>query len=168
MLGLAAGDLGAEIPALGRADEIGQMARAVATFKEAALDRRRLEREAVDQRETNEAARRSHEDERAARAREQEQVVAIIARGHEQLSRGNLTHRIGEDFPPAYQKLKDDFNAAIAQLQRTLTVISAPTQEFAPTPAKSRKPRTIFPVAPSSRRPISRRPLRRSARSPRR
>ncbi|MGO4871909.1 MAG: methyl-accepting chemotaxis protein [Roseiarcus sp.] len=130
MLGLAAGDLGAEIPALGRADEIGQMARAVATFKEAALDRRRLEREAVDQRETNEAARRSHEDERAARAREQEQVVAIIARGHEQLSRGNLTHRIGEDFPPAYQKLKDDFNAAIAQLQRTLTVISATTQEI--------------------------------------
>ena len=48
MLGLAAGDLEAEIPALGRADEIGQMARAVATFKEAALDRGRLEREALD------------------------------------------------------------------------------------------------------------------------
>ncbi len=125
MLGLAAGDLGAEISALGRADEIGQMAQAVATFKEAALDRQRLERETLDQRETSEAERRSNEAERAARAEEQEQVVAIIARGHEQLSQGNLTHRIAEDFPPAYQKLKDDFNAAIAQLQRTLTVITA-------------------------------------------
>ena len=113
MLVLAAGDLEAEIPALGRADEIGQMAKAVGTFKEAALDRVRLEREALDQRETNEAERHGNEAERAARAREQEQVVAIIARGHEQLSRGNLTHRIAEDFPPAYQKLKDDFNAAI-------------------------------------------------------
>jgi methyl-accepting chemotaxis protein len=130
MLGLAAGDLAIEVPALGRLDEIGQMAKAVATFKEAALDRRRLEREAHDQRETTEAARQSHEAERAARAKEQEQVVAIIARGHEQLSRGNLTHRIAEDFPPAYQKLKDDFNAAIAQLQRALTVISTTTQQI--------------------------------------
>ena len=128
MLGLAAGDLEAEIPALGRADEIGQMARAVATFREAALDRGRLEREARDQRRTSEAERQSNEAERTARAREQEQVVAIIARGHEQLSRGNLTHRIAEDFPPAYQKLKDDFNAAIAQLQRTLAVISQTTR----------------------------------------
>ncbi|MGP8284366.1 MAG: HAMP domain-containing protein, partial [Desulfomonilaceae bacterium] len=128
MLGLAAGNLGVEIPALGRVDEIGQMANAVATFKEAALDRQRLEREALGQRETTEAARQSNEAERAARAREQEQVVAIIARGHEQLSRGNLTHRIAEDFPPAYQKLKDDFNAAIAQLQRTLRVISSTTE----------------------------------------
>ncbi len=127
MLGLAAGDLEAEIPARGRGDEIGQMAKAVATFREAALDRQRLEREARDQRETSEAERQSNETERAARAREQEQVVAIIARGHEQLSQGNLTYRIVEDFPPAYQKLKDDFNAAIAQLQRTLAVISATT-----------------------------------------
>jgi methyl-accepting chemotaxis protein len=130
MLGLAAGDLETEIPALGRGDEIGQMARAVATFKEAALDRLRLEREATDQHETSEAERQSNEAERAARAREQEQVVAVIARGHEQLSRGNLTHRIVEDFPPAYQKVKDDFNAAIAQLQRTLAVISTTTVEI--------------------------------------
>ena len=128
MLGLAAGDLDAEIPALGRVDEIGEMARAVATFKDAALDRRRLEREALDQRQTSETERRSNEAERAARAHEQERIVAIIARGHEQLSRGNLTHRIAEDFPPAYQKLKDDFNAAIAQLQRALTVISTTTR----------------------------------------
>ena len=128
MLGLAAGRLEAEIPALGRADEIGQMAQAVATFKEAALDRQRLERETRAQRETSESERQSHEAERAAHAREQEQVVAVIGRGHERLSRGDLTHRIGEAFPPAYQKVKDDFNAAMAQLQRTLSVISTTSE----------------------------------------
>ena len=127
MLALAAGDLEAAIPALGRADEIGQMAKAVAIFKQAGLDRERLEREALDQRATSESERQSNEVERSTRAREQERVVAIIARGHEQLSQGNLKHRIAEEFPPAYRKLKDDFNAAIGQLQRTLSVISATT-----------------------------------------
>ena len=128
MLGLAGGDLEADIPALGRADEIGQMARAVAVFKEAGLDRLRLEQETLDQRQISEETQRSNEAERAERAREQEQVVSVIARGHEELSKGNLTHRIIETFPPAYEKLKDDFNEAIAQLERTLAVISQTTQ----------------------------------------
>ena len=124
MLGLAGGDLDADIPALSRSDEIGQMARAVAVFKDAGLDRVRLEREALDQRQTSEATQQRNEAERAERAREQELVVAVIARGHEELSRGNLTHRIADSFPPAYEKLKEDFNAAIAQLERTLAVIA--------------------------------------------
>ncbi len=128
MLGLAEGDLSAEIPSLGRADEIGQMARAVQTFKDAALDRDRLEQETRAQREAAEAERRSNEAERGAREGEQQRVVAVIARGHEQLANGNLTFRIEEAFPPAYQKMKDDFNAAIAQMQETMSIISATTQ----------------------------------------
>ena len=128
MLGLADGDLGTEIPALGRSDEIGQMAKTVQIFKEAALDRERLEREARDQRGTTEAERRHNEAERATRAREQERVVAIITAGHEQLAQGNLTFRIEETFAADYQKLKDDFNAAIARMQQTMTVILETTQ----------------------------------------
>ena len=127
MLGLAAGDVAINVPALGRADEIGQMAKAVQTFKDAALDRARLEREAAAQREASEAERRGAEAERASRENEQQRVVAIIARGHEQLAKGNLTFRIEEAFPSAYQKMKDDFNAAIAQMQQTMSVISATT-----------------------------------------
>jgi methyl-accepting chemotaxis protein len=128
MLGLASGDHAIEVPALGRADEIGQMAKAVEGFKEAALDRERLEREAAAQREASEAERRGAEAERAAREKDQQRVVAVIAHGHEQLAKGNLTFRIDEAFPPAYQKMKDDFNAAIAQMQQTMSVISATTQ----------------------------------------
>ena len=48
------------------------------------------------------AERQRSEAERARLANEQEQVVAVIAAGHEQLSRGNLRFRIQEAFPPAY------------------------------------------------------------------
>jgi methyl-accepting chemotaxis protein len=44
---LAAGKLAAEVPALDRRDEIGEMARAVAVFQENAIARERLEDEAV-------------------------------------------------------------------------------------------------------------------------
>jgi methyl-accepting chemotaxis protein len=128
MLGLAEGDLSGDIPSLGRADEIGQMARAVETFKDAALDRDRLEQETRTQREATEAERRSNEAERRAREEEQQRVVTIIARGNEQLANGNLTFRLDEAFPPAYQKMKDDFNAAIAQMQETMSIISTTTQ----------------------------------------
>ena len=56
--------------------------------------------------------------------------MAALARGCERLSAGNLTFRIAEEFPPAYQKLKDDFNAAIAQMQRAVGVISTTTQDI--------------------------------------
>ena len=127
MLRLAGGDLAAEVPALARADEIGEMARAVASFKQAGLDRGRLEREAAAHREASEEERRIAEAERTERAREQEKVVAAVAHGCERLSAGALAFRIVEDFPPAYQKLKDDFNAAIGQMQQAVGVISGAT-----------------------------------------
>ena len=105
MLGVAAGDLDVELPALGRADEIGQMAKAVATFKEAALDRRRLEREAHDQR----AIERSASDKATkpnarrgpkSRNRSSPSSPAATSNCREEI----LTYRIAEDFPPAYQK----------------------------------------------------------------
>jgi methyl-accepting chemotaxis protein len=130
MLRLAGGDLAVEAPALHRVDEIGQMARAVGVFKQAALDRQRLERDAAAQRETAESERRDAEAERAARAREQERVVAALARGCERLSEGNLTFWLVDEFPPAYQKLKDDFNAAIGQMQRAVAVISTTTEDI--------------------------------------
>ncbi|HYE51921.1 MAG TPA: methyl-accepting chemotaxis protein [Azospirillaceae bacterium] len=55
---LAGGDLAVDIPALDRGDEIGRMAGAVATFKDQALAKRRLEEEQSRSKEQAEAARR--------------------------------------------------------------------------------------------------------------
>ena len=46
---LAAGDNTVEVPAVGRRDEVGSMAGAVQTFKDAAIEKLRLEKEAADQ-----------------------------------------------------------------------------------------------------------------------
>jgi len=125
MLRLAGGDLLVEIPARERRDEVGEMARAVAVFRDAAMEKTRLEAEAAELRGQGDADRLRGERERQAAAREQDEVVAALATGLERLSGGDLTWRLSADFAPAYRKLKDDFNAAMEQLQQTLSVIMA-------------------------------------------
>ena len=65
---LAAGDHAVEVPAVGRKDEVGQMADAVQTFKDAAIEKVRLEAEAAEQRRATEDERKAAEAERAATA----------------------------------------------------------------------------------------------------
>jgi methyl-accepting chemotaxis protein len=121
---LADGDNTVAVPAVGRKDEIGGMAAAVLTFKEAALEKIRLEGVSADQRADAERAREAGEVERQGNAREQAQVVAGIGKGLEALAGGDLTFRLTETFPPAYRKLQADFNAAMDQLADTMTVIN--------------------------------------------
>jgi methyl-accepting chemotaxis protein len=121
---LAAGDNTIEIPAVGRKDEIGAMAGAVQTFKDAAIEKVRLEAEAVEQRRQAEVDRASAEAERAEGARRQAEVVTQVATGLEKLSSGVLTFRLEHAFAAEYEKLRSDFNAAMEQLQQTMKVVA--------------------------------------------
>ncbi|MFA5599531.1 MAG: methyl-accepting chemotaxis protein [Phenylobacterium sp.] len=114
---LAGGDHGVEIPAAHRRDEIGLMAQAVLTFKEAAIEKLRLEDEAGRQRTAAEAERAGRLEAEAAAAREQALVVTALADGLERMAEGDLTFRITQEFPGEYGKLKADFNGAMGQLQ---------------------------------------------------
>jgi methyl-accepting chemotaxis protein len=124
MKDLAAGDNAVEIPAVDRRDEVGQMAAAVQTFKDAAIDKLRLEAEAADQRRQAEAVREAAEAERAETARRQAAVVERLAVGLERLSNGLLAFRLEEAFAPEYEKLRADFNAAMLQLQSSMKVVA--------------------------------------------
>ena len=124
---LATGDTSVVIPAVGQTDEIGQMAGAVQVFKDAGLEKHRLEikagetqRQAADERVRNEA-------DRAAITRQQEHVVESIGQGLENLSNGALTFRIGQAFAADYDKLRVDFNGAMEKLQDTMVVVAANT-----------------------------------------
>ena len=117
---LSKGELHLTVPHAGRKDEIGRMADAVQTFKDAGLAKQRLEAEAVEERRKTEELRESAEAARARTAEEQAQVVAALAGGLEQLSSGNLTFRLRQAFDPAYEKLRADFNQAIAKMQETM------------------------------------------------
>ena len=121
---LAAGDNSVEVPAVGRGDEIGEIARAVLVFKDAAIEKNRLEAETGEARAAAEGERARNEEQKAREAAEDHAVVSALANGLSALASGDLTYRIAEPFAAKAQKLKDDFNATAAQLQDTMATIA--------------------------------------------
>ncbi|OGN51906.1 MAG: chemotaxis protein [Caulobacterales bacterium RIFOXYB1_FULL_67_16] len=111
-----------------RKDEIGDIARAVVDIQ--ALILARAEAEAAEA-----ARRRAKEDEdrvagdqsREAAAREQAIVVNGLTRGLDALAQADLTVRIVDPFPPAYEQLRSNFNAAVEGLQDAIATIAANT-----------------------------------------
>jgi methyl-accepting chemotaxis protein len=95
---LADGDHAVEIPALGRKDEVGQMARAVQTFKDAEIERLRLEAEAAEQRRLAEAALETAEAGRIEAARRQSEEIEGLADSLERLA-GMLACRLEQALP---------------------------------------------------------------------
>jgi methyl-accepting chemotaxis protein len=124
---LAGGDNTVNVPDADRTDEIGSMAAAVQTFKDAAIEKLRLEGMTAEQAKAAEDERRRTEAAKAEAARQQALVVSSIAEGLERLSSGELVYRLNEAFPSDYEKLRHDFNAAMEKLQQTMTVIGGAT-----------------------------------------
>jgi methyl-accepting chemotaxis protein len=124
---LAAGDYSKPVPFEGRKDEIGEMAKAVTTFREAALERianrkqQEADREHQIEAERDEMARRSMAD------GERAEVIARLSAALERLAKGDLTCRITQAFPPEYENLRTEFNDSIAVLADTLREISETT-----------------------------------------
>ncbi|MCQ8784363.1 cache domain-containing protein, partial [Mangrovibrevibacter kandeliae] len=91
---LSGGDVAAEIPGIGRRDEIGEIASALETFKEAAVERNRLEAEANDLRARQQAERERQMAAEQAKAEELKGFVHDIEAGFERLAEGDLTVRM--------------------------------------------------------------------------
>ncbi len=96
----------------------------------AEIDALAAERERV--REASEESQRRADAERsagaAAVAREQAQVVEAIGTGLDRLSRGDLVFRLQDPFASSYEQLRADYNAAMAELQDTIRVVSGNTE----------------------------------------
>jgi methyl-accepting chemotaxis protein len=121
---LAQGHNDIDVHGTKRQDEIGQMARAVLVFRDAAIEKIRLEEQAAEQRRDAEELRRRN-------AEAQARVVELLAKGLKNLSDGDLTFRLSDGFSDAYRQIKDDFNAALARLQATIQAIASATREVA-------------------------------------
>ncbi|ALL15111.1 methyl-accepting chemotaxis protein [Caulobacter henricii] len=121
---LADGDNEVTVPAVGRKDEIGGMAAAVLTFKQAAVEKLRLAADAEGQRRQAEQERHANDAGRAALASEQSGVVARLGEGLESLAQGDLTFCLDDVFPESYRKLQNDFNMAMDRLAETMGVIN--------------------------------------------
>ena len=103
---LAAGDNSVDVPYLGRKDEMGEMADAVMTFKKNAVEKVAME------------------EAKAKEVAEDNTAITALAEGLAALAAGNLTHRIDVPFAEKTRKLKEDFNAAIHQMDDAMSVIS--------------------------------------------
>ncbi|MFE9082740.1 methyl-accepting chemotaxis protein [Brevundimonas sp. NPDC007353] len=120
---LASGDTSIIVPAMGRKDEVGQMASAVTAFKDAAIANARLEAEAVAQRQAAEDERARVEAEKAKAAEEDRVAITALAEGLQAMAGGDLTHRMTVQVAPKAEQLKTDFNAAISQLEQAVAVV---------------------------------------------
>jgi methyl-accepting chemotaxis protein len=120
---LSAGQLDADIVGRGRKDEIGRMAEALVAFREAALEKLQLQKQAADQQATIEQQRLSDEAVRERAAKDQAQVVGAVGMGLDKLSSGDLTFRLQDAFSAEYEKLRADYNAAMVKLQDTMTTV---------------------------------------------
>ncbi|MEL7681542.1 methyl-accepting chemotaxis protein [Citromicrobium bathyomarinum] len=98
-----AGGADLPVPSTNRTDEVGQIAKAVDSFRVA-------------------AAKRSEDAIREAE--EQRVVTTALSGGLTALSEGDLTTELKADFPPAYRELKANFNQAIARLREMISAVA--------------------------------------------
>ena len=133
---LAQGHNDIEVPGADRGDELGHMARAVLVFRDAALEKVRLEGQTEEQRKLSEDERRRNMETQAQAAEVQAGVVRALAEGLNRLTQGDLTYRLSDGFPESYKQIRDDFNRTIAQLQETIRAIAGATREVASTAAE--------------------------------
>ncbi|MDM9626297.1 methyl-accepting chemotaxis protein [Rhizobium sp. S152] len=125
MTGLAHGDTAGAIDGLDRRDEIGAMAGAVAIFRDNAIERARLEDEAVQTRTISESERREHEAQRATEAADLSRAVDALGEGLRRLAAGDLALEIKTAFTGDLDSLRLDFNNSIHRLNETMLTVGA-------------------------------------------
>ncbi|WP_395944171.1 methyl-accepting chemotaxis protein [Brevundimonas sp.] len=109
-----------DAPWVSRGDDIGQIARAVIAFRDAALRQKETEAEADTMRETARATQMASAAERERLAEEDAVVVEALGDGLAALARGDLSYRITTSFAERSRKLKEDYNAAAETLSATM------------------------------------------------
>ena len=124
---LASGDNAVEVPAQGRKDEIGDMAAAVAYFKDSEAEKVRIEAAAVEHRQAADRERAANEAEKAEVARNDAVAITALNEALDHMAGGDLTHRITTAFAPKTESLKSNFNAAADRMQQAIQAIGAAT-----------------------------------------
>lgn len=125
MVKIASQQLDTQVAGRDRKDEIGDMAGALETFRQAAITNRRLEAEAEQQRERAEAERIQIQKDAEANAQLRlKQATSGLASGLERLASGDLAFQLTEVFSPEFERLRHDFNKATKQLRDTMEIVA--------------------------------------------
>ncbi len=120
---LAAGNTETAIPFANRRDEIGEMAAAVSVFRDNAIERAVLERQAEESRSLSETERMRREEQKAREAAEVQFAVERLAGGLQKLSDGDLAIEIGERFADHLDPLRVNFNHSLERLRDAMQAV---------------------------------------------
>ncbi|MBB6487955.1 methyl-accepting chemotaxis protein [Rhizobium lusitanum] len=123
MTALADGDTTNEIVGRDRRDEIGQMASAVAVFRDNAIERARLEAQAEADRTLSDSERAQREARQAAEAAHLQQAVQAVGDGLKRLAEGDLVTHIDTQFIAHLDQLRQDFNSSLVKLNGTMQAV---------------------------------------------
>ncbi|MDE1991985.1 MAG: methyl-accepting chemotaxis protein [Rhizobiaceae bacterium] len=118
MAALAQGNLKIAIAGVDRRDEIGEMARSVEVFQQAAIRNKALEEQTAEARNSSERER--IEVQRHAEAEAEErlmQATGALAAGLRRLATGDLVCEIDTALAPQFEALRRDFNQSVSQLR---------------------------------------------------
>jgi methyl-accepting chemotaxis protein len=131
MASLAEGNTDTEISGTERRDEIGEMARALAVFRDSEIARRHAETQAEETRLASDRERAARDAERQAEAQDLQTAINALGEGLRDLSAGDLAVRIEQAFVPQLESLRTDFNTSVEKLGETIqaAVLSASTIE---------------------------------------
>ena len=120
---LADGDTGIALDGQDRHDEIGDMVRSVAVFRDAAVEKERLEGEAEANRSLSEKERAERAAQEAEEQRRMKEAVDALAGGLARLADGDLAVSLDEPFMESLDSLRVNFNASVSNLNDTLLMI---------------------------------------------
>ena len=124
MCKLADGATDLKLKSADRRDEVGDIGRAVRRFQDLIVSKARAEAEEVERRRRAESeAEAATHAERLAREQTLGVVVDRLANGLQRLSAGELDFRLDVAFAAEYERLRSDFNDAIARMEDTLRTI---------------------------------------------
>jgi methyl-accepting chemotaxis protein len=118
MAALAQGDLKIAVAGVDRRDEIGEMARSVEVFQQAAIRNKALEDQTAEARVSAERERIDVQRRAEAEAEERlTQATGALATGLRSLAAGDLVCEIDVALAPQFEALRHDFNASVTQLR---------------------------------------------------
>ncbi|WP_054158772.1 methyl-accepting chemotaxis protein [Rhizobium sp. AAP43] len=127
---LATGNTDIDLKGVDRKDEIGDMVRSVAVFRQAEIDKRQLETEATARRSAGEAERQLREQERAAAQAELTEAIDVLGSGLQRLASGDLTTPIRKPLTGNLDRLRIDFNASLERLSATVSAVHGNVAEI--------------------------------------
>ena len=113
-----------------RRDEIGDMARSVVVFRDAAIEKERLQRETATLREDAENERAARDAAKAAEDAETEAAVQHLAEALQYLASGDLTRRIDTPFIAALDRIRTDYNVSVERLAEAMTTVRVNTHRI--------------------------------------